>query len=344
MSSPPPAPKGASAPLPPGPADTLPGWAAELRQRYLAGEASVFLVHGNTRDVQPIAEPDGKLKYVSLRTFLERFFGRTKDAVAYYNISEGLEFGHASHRAGFLRTLNLIRTGGGREPVLDLPRGVNSTLPLLEEILTHEASNVAVVLDYVETIVPNADLAFMAEAEKANLVTLVRLGADPGLQAGNSVVVMVAEQLSEVARRLVASSNVATLEIPLPNEATRAQFLAHQDREGVRSEITDPQIATVTAGLSLVQVRGILRQAKQSGEAISFRTISRRKKAIIEQECHGLVEFVDPGHSFDDVGGNDAVKTTLLRISSSIKAGKRSSVPMGVIFVGPMGTGKTFVA
>ena len=60
------------------PPSHLPEWANQLRQRYLAGEASVFLVHGNTRDVQPWAEPDGTLRYVPLRTFLERTFARTK--------------------------------------------------------------------------------------------------------------------------------------------------------------------------------------------------------------------------------------------------------------------------
>jgi SpoVK/Ycf46/Vps4 family AAA+-type ATPase len=56
------------------------------------------------------------------------------------------------------------------------------------------------------------------------------------------------------------------------------------------------------------------------------------------------VEFVDPGHSFDDVGGNAGVKETLLRVAEAIKAGRRNAVPMGAIFVGPMGTGKTFIA
>ena len=326
------------------PRASLPSWADELRQRYLAGEASVFLLHGNTRDVQPTFEADGSVQYVALRTFLERLFGRTKEVVAYYNISEGLEFAQAAHKGLFLKAVNNIRISSGREVMPELPRTVSATLNVVEELVTHEGSNAAIILDYVEMVAPNADLAFMGEVEKANLVTLVRLGADAGLQAGNSVVVLITEQLSEVSRRLVASTNLTALEIPLPAEPARAAFVAEQDRKGVPTELTDEQFAKVTAGLTLVQVRGVLRQARQSGESISFRTVSRRKKAIIEQECHGLVEFVDPHHSFDDVGGNEGMKELLLRISSSIKAGRRQSVPMGVIFVGPMGTGKTFVA
>lgn len=326
------------------PSPSLPSWASQLRERYLAGEASVFLVHGNTRDVQPWADADGTLRYVPMRVFLERTFSRTKEVVVYYNLAEGLEFSDAGHKQRFLRAVNNVRTLSVRETVSELPRTPSAVLPLLEDLVTAESHNAAVILDYVETVAPNADLAFMSDADKANLVTLMRLGSDPGLQAGNSVVVMITEQLSDVSRRLVASANLAAVEVPLPDEASRAAFLAVQDRRDVPCELTDDQLGKVTAGLSLMQVRGLLRTARQAREAITFRTVNRRKKAIIEQECNGLVEFVDPGHSFADVGGNDAIKATLTRVSEAIKAGRRNAVPMGAIFVGPMGTGKTFVA
>lgn len=326
------------------PSPSLPSWANQLRERYLAGEASVFLVHGNTRDVQPWADADGTLRYVPMRVFLERTFSRTKEVVVYYNLAEGLEFSDASHKQRFLRAVNNVRTLGARETVSELPRTPSAVLPLLEDLVTAESHNAAVILDYVETVAPNADLAFMSDADKANLVTLMRLGSDPGLQAGNSVVVMITEQLSDVSRRLVASANLAAVEVPLPDEASRAAFLAVQDRRDVPCELTDDQLGKVTAGLSLMQVRGLLRTARQAREAITFRTVNRRKKAIIEQECNGLVEFVDPGHSFADVGGNEAIKATLTRVADAIKSGRRNAVPMGAIFVGPMGTGKTFVA
>ena len=70
----------------------LPPWAAELRLRYVSGEASMFLLHGNVRDVFPWTDAQGQTRYVPLREYLERFLSRTKDLVTYYNMSEGLEF------------------------------------------------------------------------------------------------------------------------------------------------------------------------------------------------------------------------------------------------------------
>jgi SpoVK/Ycf46/Vps4 family AAA+-type ATPase len=57
-----------------------------------------------------------------------------------------------------------------------------------------------------------------------------------------------------------------------------------------------------------------------------------------------LVEFVEPGHGFEVVGGMEEVKKDLLVIAESIREGRTSRVPMGILFTGPMGTGKTFVA
>ena len=40
----------------------------------------------------------------------------------------------------------------------------------------------------------------------------------------------------------------------------------------------------------------------------------------------------------------ERIKRDLNKIADAVKSGNRTRVPMGMIFVGPMGTGKTFVA
>jgi SpoVK/Ycf46/Vps4 family AAA+-type ATPase len=56
------------------------------------------------------------------------------------------------------------------------------------------------------------------------------------------------------------------------------------------------------------------------------------------------VEFVEPAHGFEVVGGMEEVKKDLLVVAENIREGRSSRVPMGILFTGPMGTGKTFVA
>ncbi len=321
----------------------LPKWAQELKDRYLSGEASMFMVHGNVRDL--MAWDDGEqLRYVGIRTFLERFLGRSKEIVIYYNCSEGFEFPDRAHKARFLRAVNARRVLDGEDELFGLPRAPSEALPVVEDLVTDAAQRAGVIVDYVETIVPMGDLAFMSDPDKANLVALQRWATDPGLLNSDNLVILIAENLSDVHRRVVANAQLAAVEVPLPDEDERLAFIRSVSRRGITIEMHEERLAQVTAGLSAIQIRGLFRQAQQSALPITYRSVSVRKKAIIEQECHGLVEFVDPGHDFSHVGGLERIKTDLMQMATAIKKGHRNRVPMGVIFVGPMGTGKTFVA
>jgi SpoVK/Ycf46/Vps4 family AAA+-type ATPase len=85
-------------------------------------------------------------------------------------------------------------------------------------------------------------------------------------------------------------------------------------------------------------------EAAREQRAEILRIIARRKREIIERECFGLIEFVEPEHDFSVVGGMDEVKRDLLAVARHIREGRRNLCPMGILFTGPMGTGKTFVA
>ena len=323
-----------------------PSWAEELRDRYLSGEASMFLLHGNVRDIYawPPAKEGDEVEYINLRDFLERFLARSKEIVAYYNVSEGIVLPSPAMNRRFRTVVNARRALEGDPPLDAWPRRTSEVLPLLESLVTDPAQRAAIVLDFVETIVPMGDMSFMGEGDKANLVALQRWSSDPALLQSDNLVILVSENLSDVHRRVVASTQLAPVNVHLPEEDVRLSLIEATDLQGVTLEVEASALAKVTAGLTLVQIRGLFRQARQSGAPVNFRTVSRRKKSIIEQECHGLVEFVDPDHDFSHVGGMSQIKAALIRVSQAIKRGHRHRVPMGVLFVGPMGTGKTFLA
>jgi transitional endoplasmic reticulum ATPase len=321
----------------------LPPWAEDLKQRYISGESSIFLLHGAVHDLYPW-EQDGTVAYVTVRDFLERLLGRTKEIVVAYNCSEGFSFPDRRHRDRFLLAVNARRVLRGQLELDELPSRSSEAVGLIETLVTDPGQHVGAVLDYAETIVPMGDLAFMADADKANLVALQRWANDPALLHSDNLVVLVTENLSDVHRRFISNPQLATVALPLPDTSARAAFLGTLDRRGIKLEMPDGVLAEITAGLSLIQIRSLFRQARQSGQPITFQVISRRKKSIIEQECAGLVEFVDSEHDFTHVGGLERIKSDLMQIASAIKKGQRNRVPMGVIFVGPMGTGKTFVA
>ena len=319
-------------------------WAAGLKRRYLAGEASMFLLHGNTRDLCRLSADGRGVRYLGLVPFLEAMFSRSKDIVLTYNVSQGIRFAEPAMRARCLVAVNARRALEGEAVIDRLPRSPAEVLPLLERLVTDISQRIAVIVDFFETIVPMSELSYMGDSDKANLVAMQRLASDPGLLCSDNLVVLISEHLADVHRRVVASAQLATLRIPLPSVSDRQAFIDAEDMAGVKAEMSDDMLAQITAGLSLIQVRGLFRQARQSGDPIGFGTVSSRKKAIIERECHGLVEFVEPAHDFSHVGGLEGLKIDLMRVATAIKKGNINRVPMGIMFVGPMGTGKTFVA
>src|SRR5207248_199828 len=110
------------------------------------------------------------------------------------------------------------------------------------------------------------------------------------------------------------------------------------------------KLAQLTAGMSRDEITKLLAPGAQTTDLDEQPRkeidllIAKRKREILERECFGLIEFVEAEHGFEVVGGMDEVKKDLSMIAQSIRDGQRTRVPMGILFTGPMGTGKTFVA
>lgn len=322
----------------------LPEWANDLRNRYLAGEASMFLIHGNVRDLHPWTDDNGKTSYLDLRGFLESFLARSRDIIAYYNVSQGLCFSDGEHQRRYQRVVDARRMLNGGKGTGGLPRTAGEAVPAIEELLLEPTQSSGVIIDYFEMIAPNGDVSFMVHDDKANLVSLHRWSSDPGIIATDNLVILITEHLSDVNRKILASPQLKTIQIPFPPDQLRQEFVEAQDLDAITCEMEPAVLAKVTAGLSLIQIRSLLRGAQLAQTPVTFKMVASRKKQIIEQECHGLVEFVAPRHDFTHVGGMERIKADLMRVADGVKKGHVHRVPMGMIFVGPMGTGKTFVA
>ena len=367
------------------PSEDLPPWAAELRRRYLRGEASQFVLHGNVHD---LVLYQGKLYTVS-ELLADVLFARSKDTIALYNLSTGVRF-----------TKRKMKIDGYDDLVLS--KEPAKVLPALERALTTE-DKLAVVIEYADAISPAGDTSFSTTDDRAAAVTLHRWSLLRALEQADSIVVLSLENLSDLNQRLVSNPRVATVRVPMPDKDERAAAVKLLDPDQSPEDVD--RLAEITAGLKLIQIKAILAPAEATpeedreerkrylvellagGAAPSKETLERveklatitqgmskaevrkliapdgkapppskdaraeidrlvasRKREIIERECFGLIEFVTPAHGFEVVGGMDEVKKDLLFVAENIRAGRRNRCPMGILFTGPMGTGKTFVA
>jgi SpoVK/Ycf46/Vps4 family AAA+-type ATPase len=161
---------------------------------------------------------------------------------------------------------------------------------------------------------------------------------------------------------------VAALEIPLPSIEDRRRFIratfqaAANPTSPTASSPTDDGslgddtsavvlksggmtaegLAQSSSGLNLVNLNVVLSQAGTKG--IDLGQFRRLKKSMIERHCQGLVEFVEPPHSLDLIVGLPEAKARLRQDAEWIAQGRLETAPMGYLFCGSVGTGKTFLA
>ncbi len=327
-----------------------PAWAAELANLYFSGTTCVFVLHGNVHDL--VRLPDGGAdRYCGLTDFLvSQVFGRW-DLVLGYDLSRGLR-ALAADDAERLRAMSQYLVARWGEPAT-WPRDPDKALlgldAFIERNLLEEPparKSVALVFDYAQFLVPTSDLDSLAQGRAARLVRFLSWAQNPLIKRVNTAFVLVVDRLSELNERLVQSPHVATIEIPLPDEQERAKFIPVAAGEDL-TKLTDfaaGQLAELSNGLMLTNLSVVLTQAGRSGkwlDAVRFREL---KKSMIERQCQGLVEIIEPKHTLDLVVGLDAAKHRLQQDAKWITDGELESAPMGYLICGPVGTGKTFLA
>jgi hypothetical protein len=301
----------------------LPGWTEDLRRRYLRGEASQFVLHGNVGD---LVLHDGR--FLALPDFLaDVVLAPTKDVVVRYDLSSGVRFAKRGTPVEGAEELQASRTPA-------------RALPLLEALLLGR-DRVAVVLEYAELLAPAAEASFSTEADRQSVIALHRWSYAPELEKADSLVVLVTESLSDLNARVAANPRAAAVRVPMPDLAARREAI--DALLPAADEAFRVRLAEVTAGLKLSQVKAILAGAEADRDA-ALRLVLSRKREIVERECFGLVEFVGDGPGFDAVGGMEDVKRELVELAAAMRDGRTGRLPMGLLFTGPMGTGKTFVA
>ncbi|MGQ9731775.1 MAG: AAA family ATPase [Candidatus Zipacnadales bacterium] len=330
------------------PATDEPPWAQSLRREFTSGAASVFLLHG-VRDCYP-----HRNEYLSLREFLYRAFCGKKVTLI-YDIGQGLTFASEADEKEFKRFIDVARTRGRAPSLLPTYLPPVEAISLLEEYL-FTRNGVAVIVDFIDKILPAGEGRMMTFDERRLLTTLRRWALDPRLLRRNNFVFLIADQLSEVNRALYAQGGaIRTVNVPLPDESARLAYihhlLAHPEELDPNGGLppdtsqllgaTPKVLAHNTNGLTLTQIASLLRTATPK-EKVDLRKTSEFKRRAIEAEIGDLVEFMMPQQGLEAVGGMERQKELLLGTAAALRKGQTEVVPKGILLTGPPGCGKTF--
>lgn len=332
------------------PLDGMPEWARKLAEHYYSRTVSTFLLHGAVRDTQPSTDAQGRRSFVPLKQFLSEDLFGGRDHVLFYDRSSGIRGASPETQQDFLRALSGYDQIHGSDFARAVPKDPSRALQVMENYLRTriaDGKSLAVVIDFAETIAPGGDLSSMAEADRFALVTLVKWAHDPQFLGADLSICLIVENLAELAPRLARNPYCAAIEIALPVESERLEFietrLANYHFEDV-SQVSLPALAKLTAGLSRIHLDRVLNAALDKGEPITPETLKERKRDIIQAECLGLLELIEPRFTLEVVAGHDKAKQMLRAAAGALKKGRNDVVPMGYLIGGPVGTGKTFLA
>lgn len=328
--------------------DALPGWARELSEKYYSRSYAMFVLYGNVRDLVPLRQ-DGATDFVSLDEFLSHGLFGQRDLVLHYDRG-GLSFGNPDSQADFRRALEGYDSFHGSNYAQGgLPRNPDAVLNILDNYMRlriADGRKIALVIDFAETIAPAGDVSNMSAEDRNSLVIFKRWARNPEFLNADVTICLISENQSELNQGIVQNPGVASIQVPLPDEGERLDFVRAQFREHplpAGSEVSDAVLAKLGAGLKRVQLQSLIAHAVQNRQAFTLKFLNDRKKELIEAESGGLLEFVQSRFDLSYVAGNDQAKKKLQDAAAAIRAGATDVLPMGYVICGPVGTGKTFI-
>src|SRR5579872_4690910 len=261
--------------------DTLPAWAADLSEKYYSGVTSMFVLHGNVRDLA------GR-QFVPLQQFLREALFGARDLVLFYDRGGGLTFSTPEMKADFERALSGYDSFHGTNFARGLPRNPDGVLNILDNYLRLrilDGKKIAVVIDFAETVAPAGDTSGMPAEDRNSLVILKRWAQNPVFLQADVTFCLIAENLVDLNLGLVQNPGVAPIQIQLPDEDDRLELIQAQLKTQTLppgSDVSAATLAHLTAGLKRVQLQSLISYAVFCLKKKTMKLLVNRKKDMIE--------------------------------------------------------------
>jgi AAA+ superfamily predicted ATPase len=330
--------------------DWHPAWSKELAELYFSGTINTFVLYGNVHDLVRTRR-DGQTTFVSLPDFLATQVFGAWDVTLSYDLGRGLRAvagDDGARLAGMMQYVAGI-IGGPQGWSRDPDKALDLIEPILQRNLLEEnvaqRKRLAILFEHAQFLLPAGDLNSQARSQAARLVRFLSWAANPYIKRLNIAFCLITEKHAELNERLTSSPHVANIEIPLPTTEERREFIATAAGEKPAAKLGTMSVeglAQNSAGLSLVNLNVLLSQG--GSRPLDLSQFRKLKKSMIERQCQGLVEFVEPPHTLDLLVGQAAAKARLEQDAKWISEGRLDTSPMGYLFCGAVGTGKTFFA
>ena len=324
---------------------TLPNWANEVIARYESRSAGCFVLHGNVDDRFHLPSQNSKLG--NLTQFLSEILLPRFDVVLTYDLGGGVEVERGKEEFSKWPSL---------KNEVQLPTQPLKASRFLGRYLTYvrnlrhvgaEAPKVALILKGAHLMCPN-----LPNALNYDLHALASVwqswASEAKLAEHGQAVFLLSENLTGLHPLVANHPSVADIEVPLPSweELTGVmKTLAtscYEAMSGIKDRL--PWAAARLRGATGSAVEDLLLRRHYDKKPLVEDDFNTLKKKLVERDCAGLLEFIEPDRSLDGVIGLDVVKDWLKRDLDLWRRDELEAMPMGYLFCGPVGTGKTYLA
>lgn len=324
----------------------LPDWTRDVIARYESGAAGQFILHGNISDrmLLPVGEGPrlGRLADFLLEVLLPRF-----EIVLSYDAGHGVRVERGRER--FSEWPAFRENPELPSQPLAAARFLGRFLQYTRNLraMTGKSPTVALILGDAQLYLPS--LPQTLHQELAALASLVRSWAsDVTLGGHGQAVFLICDRLHGLHPLVAQNPRASVVEIPLPSRDELAAAMAHLASACPTAlspwdgDFSRP--AARLAGTSIAALETFLRLREHAHKPLEPDHLGELRKSLVERDAGGLIEFIEPKKSLDDVLGLDGVKEWLRQDLELWRQDDLAALPMGYLFCGPVGTGKTYLA
>jgi voltage-gated potassium channel Kch len=325
--------------------NSLPPWAAEVVSRYESGAAGEFILHGNVADRVLLPLSTGA-KLGRLGDFLAEILLPKFAVVISYDPGFGMKIERG--REIFAEWPSAKELGD--LPVLPLQavRTIGHFLQYARNVraMGSRAFTVAVVLRDAQLWLPVLPQTLNHELNA--IASVVRSWAsDASLMEHGQAVFLIADRLNRLHPLVAENPRAAEIQVPLPPVAELAaalRVLADACPKALPEGTDLTRLAARLTGTSIAALESFARQRNHAGKALADEDLGELRKALVERDAGDLIDFLEPGRTLDDVTGLEGVKKRLRQDLELWRQDDVAALPMGYLFCGPVGTGKTYLA
>jgi hypothetical protein len=323
----------------------LPAWAEELVTLYESGAYNQFVLYGNVQDrfLLPLG---AKAELGSLKDFL------LKALLPKFNVILSCDMGSGLRVE---KGIDEISNWPSWKDLRPLPRDPVSAVRSIDHYFRY-CSNLAktnrkplqvgCVLFDVQLMAPVLQGGFNYEI--GSLASLVRSWSTETIFTDYLLAsFLITENLNDLNPLIGNNPRTARILIPLPSPAqihgAVSLFKEQYPKALSDYDLKDDKISSGLAGASLNKIESLVKTKEYKKEAISATDLAFLKKLMVESDCNGLIEFLEPKRTLDDLVGADKIKAWLRQDLALWNRNDAPALPKGYLLCGPVGTGKTFM-